>query len=149
MPSIRDQIVAAAVTTLQAGGGPAGLVITRFKLTPTATDLPAIAVYPGPEQSNRVFNQRRGPLSWHYVTLRLELRAMATAGQTADQALDPLYVWAVQRLMADESLGGLSDFLDEASYNPDAELLDKRYALAVLDFTVTYHTRAADPTVRA
>ena len=154
MASRRDQILAAVASKLGSAtvGGftkPTGLVVSRFRTRPTdKTTTRSIALYPMAEASVRV-GQNRSRLTEHRLTVRCECRAVGGSGETADQALDPILLWVVQSLFADESLGGLTSSLEETACQWDADEADEIYAVAWKDVTATFAALANDPSKRS
>lgn len=143
MASKRETIIQATISALEATGKPAGLLVHRF---PTRSldsdDLPAIAVFPLTDPAGEVTHDGHRD---HALTLGLELRAQASSGQSPDQALDPLYVWAVRALFADATLGGLTTALWEGSTEWSAEERSAVFGAALLTFEIEYETTEADP----
>ena len=144
--SIRDQIVAKVVTTLGDVGKPAGLEVGRYRTrSRSALKQPAIDVYPVLEQTRRV-GSPRSRLAEHRLTLRLECRA---TGEIPDAEQDPLLVWAIQALFADETLGGLANAIEESQKAWDAIGADATFGKVWLDVVVVYTANVANPTAAA
>lgn len=142
--SVRTDILDAMITALGGVGKPTGLVVDRYRTTPTTAAL-AITLYPVEESSARV-GQNRGPLTQHTLRVRLECRVQN--GGAPDVAIDPVLTWAIQALWADESLGGRVNELAELGVTWDAETFENQYTVAWLDVSVRYATAAGNPTTQ-
>ena len=148
MSSIREQIAAKVVDLLSAPGGPAGgLSVHRERTRPIEADkLPAILVYfeddePTPLQKERF----QAPLTQRHLNIVLELRAVPDGVSAPDQAIDPLYVWAIVQLVANERLGGLAMGITEGPMKWTSKEADRVYAGAALHLVIHYRTSRTDP----
>jgi len=154
MSSIREQIAALVVAALQEPGTPAqpsppGLNVHRERTRPIEQDkLPAIVAYFEDDEPTPLEKQKfQAPLTQRHLNLVLEMRAKALPGQGPDEAIDPLYVWAMQRVMADERFGGLAMGVTEGPMKWTAKELDVVFAGAALHLVVHYRTSRTDPTL--
>jgi hypothetical protein len=149
MSSRRDSIVADIVAALStATGKPSGLTVHRQRTLPIGADvLPSQVVYLVDETvvTGPGFGVGANALAVREATVRVESRVSAGAS-TPDQALDPLLNWAVQKILADPTRGGLAHFTIELGTQWAAADEDKVYGAAQTDFKVKYTTSAADPT---
>jgi len=146
--SIRKQIVDAAITLLQASGGPSGLTVHRERHRPIETDqLDAILVYAEDDAPKPLAGiTYQAPLTERQMTLVLEYRAKVPAGTTDDEALDPLIVWGQQQILENEKFGGLASGVDEGRTVWLTREAETTVAAAAGHFTVKYRTARADPT---
>lgn len=120
-------------------GKPATTYRTRVDAL-SSKELPAIVLYSLDEMV-----EVRGP----HTRLRkrkVRLEAMIEGEPPADQALDPIYAFAVQTLIADAATAALVKGLYEAhmQWETEASYLDA--CVAVLDFEVHF-TTTEDPAV--
>ena len=145
--SIREQIIAAAITALQATGKPAGLNVFRERTRPIEIDsLPSIMVYAEDDPPKPFDGQTyRSPFVVRVLLLRLELRAACAANVAPDTALDPLIVWAIQAIMANEQFGSLANGVEEIRTAWNSREGDTPVAAATIHFTVRYRTSRLDP----
>lgn len=149
MASIRKQILEAARTALLASVPPAGLTVDRFRTLPNPPGTTKrVSIYPAQEGVQRVGNQIDSPLVERSLIMRFECRASAIGSTTPDDALDDLLVWVISALYADQTLGGLANYLAEVQTTWDAEASDQTYAVAWLDVLVHYATLTADQSRR-
>lgn len=152
MSSIREQIVAALVVALSSGSGaPAGLTIHRERTRPIEIDsLPAILIYSEDDTPTTLGAQTyRAPLSEKKLEPVLELRAAGSSGVAPDQAIDPLYVWAMKAIGADETFGGLANGVEEGKTIWNSREGDTPVAAAQLHITIRYRTSRLDPTSKS
>jgi hypothetical protein len=148
--SIREQIVAAVVAALSAGGGgsPAGLTVHRERTRPIEIDsLPAIMVYFDDDVPKPLAQQvYRAPLTERQLSLSLEARAAGSESVSPDEALDPVLVWAAQAIRADETFGGLANGVEEGRTVWASKEGDTVVAAAKWGITIKYRTSRLDPT---
>ena len=131
--SYREQVMTAIVATLAAGTPPAGLTVHRERTRPIETDsLPAIMA----------------PLTERQLGVVLECRAQASLNVAPDVALDPITVWATQRMFADVSFGGLANEVEEGRSVWQSREGDVPVAACAIHFTVKYRTSRLDPTTK-
>jgi hypothetical protein len=161
MASIREQIIGAAVAALSVASitkrdgsvvsKPTGLTIHRERTRPIEIDsLPAIMMYNDDDPPKPLAQQTfRAPLTEHQLLAALELRAQGSAGVSPDAALDPLYVWAILALGADETFGGLASGIEEGRTAWSSREGDVPVAAAKLSITVRYRTSRLDPTSKS
>jgi hypothetical protein len=159
--SIREQIVIAIVAALGVAtvtktdgtvvSKPAGLSVHRERTRPIEIDsLPAIMVYEDDDPPKTLAQQVYGaPLTEHSLAVALELRAQGSAGVPPDAALDPLYVWAILALGADEKFGGLANGLEEGRMVWTSREGDVPIASAKLNLSIRYRTSRLDPTSKS
>lgn len=146
MSSIREAIIAAAVTALGGASKPTGFAVERYRLRPLPQSTIAsgvVVVYPIEEGVAR----GDGRLGYHArrtLTLRCEVRV---TGDVPDQALDPLISWIVQALMADPTQGGRCHTTQEVRvvWQDAEEVEGVTIAAAAVDMQFDYLTLAADP----
>jgi hypothetical protein len=125
---------------------PVGVTVHRSKTVPIEADaLPAMVVYRVAEE----ILSRDGPRG-HKVKrglrVRIECRVGTTAdGETLEDALDPQTSWAVQAVMADPTLGGVTDYVQEVSTDWAVADANKVYGAAAVDFLIPYITAAGNP----
>lgn len=149
MASIREQIFDAVVAALGAGTPPAGLTVFRERTRPIEIDsLPSILVYAEDDVPQNLQKQTFSPQTERALSLILECRAQGAAGVSPDQALDPVLVWAAQRVLKNERFGGLASGVEEGRTVWKSREDDQPIASAKLGFTVRYRTSRLDPTLK-
>ena len=147
--AIYNAVSAANVTNALLGATytkPVGLNVHRSKTVPIEADaLPAAVVFRVAEE----IISRDGPRGWKVkrgLRVRVECRAATAAdGETLEDALDPITSWAVQAVMADPTLGGLTDYVLEAGTEWASADANKVYGAAVVDFVIPFITAAGNP----
>ena len=146
MASIRERILQRFVQLLDGPGKPAGLTVHRYRTRAIESDkLPAQVVYPaarGPAVAETVERWNQAGDLQRTLTVRVESRV---AGNPPDEALDPYYLWAVEAVMADPTLGGLAFDVQEEAVSFDAEEFQETIGACAVDFRVTYITSGYDP----
>ncbi len=151
MSTIREQIVAGAVTALSTGA-PAGVptpVRTRLD-SPTADQLPALTVYQAAEtvETMRDFKAggaARGPIVRRSVLLNVEVLTKAGAGDEPDKAADPILAWATKALGAAGTLSGLANNpADEVGTKFEYEQAETSFCRSTMTFRIQYQSRADD-----
>ena len=156
--SVINQIVAASVTVMSEpsiqvpndqGGTttvyqPVGLSVVRYSTVTIKATYPTMIVYPRHDKQLERIGPESAPMSDREFTLCVECRAV---GETVDEQLDPLIVWAVQALNIDPTFGALATGLQQVQtvWEPGKNL-DQVYGAAGVFFLVRYVTYAADPT---
>lgn len=139
MATVREQILDAVVTALNAGA-PAGFpVATRTNPDPYEPGaLPAVTVFPTDESVSDVgaSGHRRGPVTNRRLTFRVECRAI---GEPPETALDPMIAWVVKAL-AGSTMGGLAHDVQEQRTEWVVEAAEEVYGLASVEFAVDYRT---------
>ncbi len=135
--SITELILQAVVTALDGSGKPVGVTVNRSRRQSLEkSQLPMISVYPIREEVTRATDNRRSPLVERRLRVQVKCRIVGD-----DQANDALRKWAVQSVMADQSLGGLALEIVEESTDWDADdATDADYSVAAVDFVVRYST---------
>jgi hypothetical protein len=151
MSSIREQIAVAVIAVLQKSGAPAGLTVHRERTRPITLDkLPAILAYFEDEEPTPLAKQRfQAPIVERHLNLVLELRTTPSADQSPDEAVDPLYLWAVQQIMANERFDGLAMGVTEGPMKWMAVESDVIFAGAALHLIIHYRTSRLDPSVKS
>lgn len=147
--SIREQIAVAVVAALSAAGRPTGLTVHRERTRPIETDaLPAILVYFEDDAAPKPFDGQkyRSPLVKRSVQISLQCRAAGSQGLPPDAALDPITVWATQRMFADETFGTLAIGVEEGRTEWKSREGDIPVAAATIRFSIDYRTARIDPT---
>jgi hypothetical protein len=152
MSSIREQIAAAVVVAL---GGPAagdisqpsGLNVHRERTRPIDADnLPAALVYFEDDEPTPLEKQKfQAPITQRHLNVAIELRVVPDSGQAPDEAVDPLYLWTMQQIMADEKFGGLAMGVTEGPMKWMAKEADVIFAGAALHLAIHYRTSRLDP----
>ncbi len=140
--SYTERLLQAVVAALDGAGKPAGLTVNRSRRQSIEkSQLPMISVYPIREEVTRATDNRRSPLVERRLRVEVKCRVVGD-----DQANDALRKWAVQSVMADQSLGGLALEITEESTDWDADdATDADYSVAAVDFVVRYSTSRFDP----
>jgi len=141
MSSIRDQIVAAIVSALGVSGAPGSVDQSRLEQY-TDDQLPAFNVFPGKDEKLVATSDDEGR------KLIVHVECLAAGATKADHAVDPLYVWAVQKIMADPTLGGLATFTCHEDDEWTLAWSEKDIVALKVSFSVEYRTARTDPTVK-
>lgn len=156
MSSIREQIAAAVVNLLTGTGAetppaPAGLTVHRERTRPVEQDkLPAILVYFEDEEPTPLAKQEfKAPITKRHLGVVFEMRVVPDSGQAPDQAVDPLYLWIMQQIAVDETLGGLAMGVTEGPMKWTATEADRVFAGAALHLAIHYRTSRLDPSSRS
>ena len=120
----------------------------RERTRPIEQDkLPAILVYFEDDEPTPLEKQKfQAPLTQRHLNVVLEMRAVAS-GQAPDEAVDPLYLWAVQQIMSNEKFSGLAMGVTEGPMKWTAKEADVIFAGAALHLVIHYRTSRLDPTV--
>lgn len=125
---------------------PSGLNVHRhFTRGPADSELPDITVfYIGEDLEHEMKGSTDESL--RRVRFGLRVRVKAPAGETGDEALDPLLVWAEIAVLTDYSLGGLfSNARLEGIDAISAREVADTYAEATMQFVHTLQTKWGDP----
>lgn len=135
--SFTERVLQAVVAALDGAGKPAGVTVNRSRRQSIEkSQLPMISVYPIREEVTRATDHRRSPLVERRLRVEVKCRVV---GDVQDN--DALRKWAVQSVMADQSLGGLALEIVEESTDWDADdATDADYSVAAVDFVVRYST---------
>lgn len=135
--SYTERVLQAVVAALDGAGKPAGVTVNRSRRQSIEkSQLPMISVYPIREEVTRATDNRRSPLVERRLRVEVKCRVVGD-----DQDNDALRKWAVQSVMADQSLGGLALETTEESTDWDADdAADADYSVAAVDFVVRYST---------
>ncbi len=151
MSTIREQIVAAAVTAIGTGA-PAGIpapVRTRID-SPSADQLPVLTIYQAVETVDPMRDPRagrpvRGPVVRRALTLNVEIITKAGAGQDPDKTADPIMAWVTKALGAAGTFGDLANNpADEVGTKFDYEQGETSFCRATMAFRIQYQSRADD-----
>jgi hypothetical protein len=155
--TVREQIMAAVGPRLNTGR-PVGIpeavrARTHAIDVQTAGSLPAISFYMGPEAIRKAAGRDSSPLLDRTLSLFVEAYAAATAGTTADAALDPLCSW-VETQLGEHEFGGLATGLQlvEAipSLAPTGEIGNQTpIARMRMRFEVRFTSSVTNPDVTA
>lgn len=136
--SLQSQVLDAVVALL--GGPVKGVYRTRF--TPFAiAELPAINVLPDEEQNTP------DTTDGDDIRFRFLVRHMGAAVDEVDKAIDPLYVQAMQQILADSTLGGLVRFTRYISRKWEFEKAEYDQAALTVIYEVEFSTSRTDPSV--
>ncbi len=145
--SVREQILRAIVGVLDGAGTPAAAVfrsrVDQIRADGDESELPCYDVVPGAEK-----DADGGDHDAWGRSLAVTVRAIVDASDdvNGDGALDPLYLFAVRSLMADETFGGLAistewTGTDEPVFRPDG-----RDIIGVaITFEIKFAVRRGDP----
>jgi hypothetical protein len=135
--SYTERVLQAVVAALDGASKPAGVTVNRSRRQSIEkSQLPMISVYPIREEVARATDHRRSPLVERKLRVQVKCRVV---GEDWDN--DALRKWAVQSLMADQSLGALALEIIEESTDWDADdATDADYSVAAVDFVVRYST---------
>ena len=150
--SSREQLILAEVVARLQGAplGPqampatptASLTVSRYRvLELKPANLPHISVYTVSATTDSV-----GGGSETQTEIKLGIWARPENGQSLDEALDPLWTWAVQQLLTDQSLGGLARKVVPTQRIWSAAV-PQAQPIGDLDahFLITHRHQAADP----
>lgn len=145
MSSLREQILSAALTALNTShpsGVPATVRGRHRNLTPD--QLPALSLYPGPEDTVQPVHHSRSPIMQRSLGIVIEAVAAASSGMTADQAVDPLCAWAVKAL-AGNLFGALATAALEVKTRFRYGVAGKTpVCLARVEFQIAYSSHVND-----
>jgi hypothetical protein len=137
--SIRSQILAAINTVLNSTGTPCTFFRSRqeeFQLG----ELPAGNMFPDTE-SYQIDGKERACV----LTVAIA-GVVATAQDPVDDAADVLLIWIEQKLMADETLGGLAVWIEKKETQWFMEQKGAEQCGAIVKFDVNYRTALTDST---
>lgn len=146
MSSLEQTILAEVLTRLTGTALgprvlPAGLSVDRYRLREIRPDtLPHISIYPMTADPSNT-----GSGTEENLEIKLALFAKAGTNETTDQALDPLWLWACQQLLTDQSLGSLARRVAPTSRIWSANLAQAPFGDLDCHFLITYRHQAADP----
>jgi len=151
MSTIREEIVAAAVTALATGVPPGVPAPVRTRLdSPSADQLPALTVYQAAETVEAMRDLKaggvsRGPVVRRSVLLNIEVLTKAGTGEEPDKAADPILAWATKALGAVGTLGGLANHpADEVGTKFEYEQAEASFCRSTMTFRIQYQSRADD-----
>jgi hypothetical protein len=148
--TIREQIVERVVAALTGGSPPAGLTVHRERTrTLELDDLPAVVVKDVKESKPRpIQSNYKAPLVERDISITLEFRAAGSSGVSPDQAIDPLYAWAMVQIFKDESFGGLANGVEEGETVWHSKEGDTLLAASTTYLSIKYRTSRIDPSSR-
>ena len=151
MSTIREEIVAAAVTALATGAPPGVPAPVRTRLdSPSADQLPALTVYQAAETVEAMRELRaggvsRGPIVRRSLLLSVEILTKASAGEEPDKAADPILAWATKALFAAGTFNGLTNHpADEVGTKFEYEQAETSFCRSTMTFRFQYQSRADD-----
>ena len=144
MADSRREILTKAVTALLgAGGKPAGLNVSRGRYRAAEEgDLPLTTVFVIDEPQQEGDDDAIENL----LQLGIMSRVKAGSSESADETLDPILVWIVQAILADNTLGGLCLRVRLIRTDWDQEELLDPYGGAIQTFEIQFTTTESDPT---
>ncbi len=152
MSTIREQIVAAAVTAISSGTPPGVPAPVRTRIDSPSTDqLPALTVYQAsetvePMQDMRLGRGSRGPVVRRSLLLNVEVLTKAGEGEEPDKAADPILAWVAEALAVADDFDGLADeTADEVGTKFEYEQAESSFCRAVMTFRIQFATLANDP----
>lgn len=142
MATIREQIIQAAIATLNTGT-PAGVPqAVRSRLEPyTPGELPACTVKPVREEIEYEAEGKRSYFRRRVLTLRISY--FFTGAD--ESAADPMVQWATQKLDGQVFTSLIEDSI-EALYEWEYAAEDAPYFALHQDFRIHYHTVVGDQT---
>lgn len=156
MASIRDRLIDALFAALNGAAlgpltKPANLLVVEERLHPNEqSQLPVIGMYFEDEEPEPLAKQEfAAPLTKKKLGMALEFRALASvpgqAVQKPRKVIDPLYLWAMQQLGADEKFGGLAMGITEGPTKWLSKESNAIVAAAAQQFTIHYRTSRLNP----
>jgi len=148
MSSLREQIMLAVETSLNTSGGPTGLNVHRERDRAIERDtLPSILFYAQDDAPVATSKEKfHAPLVERTLNLAVEQRAQGTP---QDAALDPIILWAAQRMFVDEKFGGLAmGVAEEKTVWHAVKSAETPIAAATTHFVIRYRTTRVDPSKR-
>ena len=120
---------------------PASLSVDRYRLLEIRPEtLPHLSIYPVTAEASSVGRTQE--------TTEVRLALFAKAGpppDSVDQALDPLWLWACQQLLTDQSLGSLATRVEPSHRIWSANLAQRPFGDLDCHFLITHRHLAADP----
>ena len=151
MSTIREEIVAAAVTALATGTPPGVPAPVRTRLdSPSADELPALTIYQAAETVEAMRDLKaggvsRGPVVRRSVLLNVEVLTKAGAGEEPDKAADPILAWATKAFGTAGTLNGLANHpADEVGTRFEYEQGETSFCRATMSFRIQYQSRVDD-----
>lgn len=149
--SLRDQLLDAISSALSGAalGGfsePTGLTVIEDRTHPIEEDqLPQICFYPEDEAPEPLDKLKfKAPFVRKELVITLEYRAQV-GSQVPRKAIDPLYLWTMQQLGADETFGTLAMGIVEGPTKWLSKESDALVAAAAQRFTIYYRTSRLNP----
>jgi hypothetical protein len=151
MASIRDRLIDALFAALNGSAlgavpKPTGLTVSEDRTHPVEeTQLPRIGLFFEDEDPEPLAKQKfQAPIVEKLLGFTLEYRAPAGT-QPPRKAIDPLYLWAMQQMGADERFTGLAMGIIEGSTKWLSKESDAIVAAAAQRFTIHYRTSRLNP----
>jgi len=151
MSTIREQIVAAAVTALNTDRPAEVPEFVRTRLdSPGPDQLPVNTVYQATETveamgESRARRTSRGPLVKRSVMLSIEALTKADGTTEPDKAADATIAWVTKTLAAAGRFNGLAnDPADEMGTKFEYEQGESSFCRATMTFNIEYQSRVDD-----
>lgn len=148
MASVRRQALKQAVSQVAgAAGAPTGFSIATNRARPhDDDDLPFARAYEAPEQPGPGDHGTGEPVVERVFRFRIEMTVKATrTDEDPGDLLDAVYVHVVKAIMADPTLGGLVQEVEEGPTVFDLEERAWPYMNAATEFVATLYTPRDDP----
>lgn len=148
--SKRERVFQAIITVLE--GGPNGLRVHRNPARPIEQDaLPALVVSmpPGRPDAETVERMDHSDGVERILRVRVEIRAGETSITSLNAGVDEAYIWTVQQLRSDPTLGGICEDIIERTGTFETGELEKTFQALGAEFDVIYWTSEDDPTAEA
>lgn len=152
MASIRDRIIAAAITALNTGapgGVPTAERVRTADLEPS--DLPSIIVYPTRTSPDPLGGGERNAVRAR-LSFNVECRAAGTGSIRPDEAIDPLCVWVIKALGGKRLSDGAGGFLNHDIVEGETTFVFEQgaapYCLASVEMTAVYQYLVSNPESR-
>ena len=144
MPTIREQIIQAAVSAVNANRPDDVPECTRTKLEPTENgSLPALTCFPYREiVTSTKPGGRWGPTVDRVLYLRFVAQAQ---GKPADASADPILAWLTKAL-GGQTFNGLTDDTQESEITYSYDEGTFQVVSVAQDFKIEYQTLRADAT---
>ncbi len=146
MPTIREQILRAALEALNSDDRPDGVPVAERTRVMSVTDatLPAMIIYPVKEET-----VRQGQMTRRAFVLRVECLADSSpdSAEPIDALVDDMLAWCTKALSGSK-FGGLAQDTQEIGAAWEIEARDYAYARVAMDFGVHYFTPMRDQSAR-
>lgn len=139
--SIHKRVMDAVLAALGAQGAPAVAYRTRTESF-AAAQMPAFNVFPTQGTADEAGNT----VATLEQRVSFAVAALASGTSDVDVTLDPLFVWAWQKILADTTLGGLVLDVQLESYHWTFPAADTDIASCTMNFAALVTTLRADPT---
>lgn len=144
--TIREQIVAAVLAALNAEAKPEGVPACErvSYLAASSSNTPRMMMYPVRES---VARHNNGPAARRELTVRIDCRAAALAGEGADTLVEGMVAWATKAL-AGNRLGGLANDVSEVAIDWSFEASEYLLVEASVEYSISYQTHVSDQSRR-